>query len=507
MTDVRSAQLSSTANPGIYTRPDSASLARQIVADSKVGGRIDVDLARAKADQVAAQNPELAASIRQELESQMTPVERGQLAASFDASTNGRLDQSRGTQIVAAPKKDESIERTIAKAFDNLSLTGKIQDMLIPQLGKLTKAAGLGKTEWGASLQKVLDTPGTAKAFREGINEGIINGGKDMVVGIAKLAGTAAQYGADKTLGGAGDALRGITGKMPGWLDAIVPSAKRGDASDAALAKLGSNIGNYVSSRSQNPDLLTSDVKNAINGAWGSLKADHAKAAAQGPEEEARWWGETVGRVTFEVAATVVPVAGAVGKADKAADVARATTKVDDIAKAANAIPDPWAGPVSNANKAPKAPATPAAPKAQPLLPGTPPVPGDVPANAARHARLLEVLKVTELANPLVESLRATGSLPKNFVTKAEAALKGWQPGKALGNSVPGGQLGGDIFANSTKVLPEATGRVWFEADVGLSAAMSRAKQPGTRLLYSNDGLLFVTADHYKSVHQIGKWK
>jgi Bacterial EndoU nuclease len=362
MTDVRAAQLSTISNAGVFAQLDSAGLARQIANDSRVRGRIDVDLVRAKADQLAAQNPELAASIRKELDSQMTPVERGQLAAAFDASANGRLDQSKPMQIAAAPKSNDSIQRNISKALDSINLTGKLQDFLQPQLAKLTKSAGLGKTEWGASLQKVLDTPGSAKAFREGINQGIINGGKDMVVGIATLAGTAAQYGADKTLGGAGDALRGVTGKMPGWLDAIVPSEKRGNASDAALEKLGSNVGNYVSSRSQNPDLLTSDVKNAINSAWGSLKADHAKAAAQGPQEEARWWGETIGRVTFEVAATVVPVAGIVGKADKAADVARATTKLDDAARVANAIPDPWTGPASGARKAPKV--TPTVPKA-----------------------------------------------------------------------------------------------------------------------------------------------
>jgi hypothetical protein len=371
MTDIRASQLSTTSNLGISVGSDPAGLARQIASDSRVGGRIDVDLARAKADQLAAQNPELAASIRKELESQMTPVERGQLAAAFDASTNGTLNQSQGTMIAATPKTNESWQRQIAKSVESLNVVGKLGDFVIPQVGKLTKAAGLGKTEWGASLQKVLDTPGSARAFREGINEGIINGAKDMVVGIATLGGQAVQYGADKTLGGAGDALRGVTGKMPGWLDAIVPSAKRGDASDAAVARLGSNIGNYISSRTQNPNLLTSDVKNAINSAWGSLKADHAKAAAQGPQEEARWWGETIGRVTFEVAATVVPVAGQVGKVDKAADVARATSKADDLARAANSIPDPWAGTPTGGGKVPKTPATPTAPKAQPLLPGT----------------------------------------------------------------------------------------------------------------------------------------
>ena len=117
MTDVRSTQLSSTSNAGVFARSDSAGLARQIVNDSRVGGQINVDLARAKADQLAAQNPELAASIRQELESQMTPVERGQLAAAFDSSANGRLDQSKPMQIAATPKADETWQRTIAKLW------------------------------------------------------------------------------------------------------------------------------------------------------------------------------------------------------------------------------------------------------------------------------------------------------------------------------------------------------------------------------------------------------
>ena len=45
------------------------------------------------------------------------------------------------------------------------------------------------------------------------------------------------------------------------------------------------------------------------------------------------------------------------------------------------------------------------------------------------------------------------------------------------------------------------------EADVEINNQISRNKQPGTRLLYSNDGLLFITSDHYKSFKEIGKWK
>lgn len=44
-------------------------------------------------------------------------------------------------------------------------------------------------------------------------------------------------------------------------------------------------------------------------------------------------------------------------------------------------------------------------------------------------------------------------------------------------------------------------------ADVGLKNTISRSKQLGTRLLYSNDGLLYITTDHYQSVTFIGRWK
>ncbi|AJG17444.1 Large exoproteins involved in heme utilization or adhesion [Cupriavidus basilensis] len=128
-------------------------------------------------------------------------------------------------------------------------------------------------------------------------------------------------------------------------------------------------------------------------------------------------------------------------------------------------------------------------------------------ANASTYAGLKLDFKTTQAANDVVDSLRATGQLPGNYVTKAEAALQGWQPGKALNNSVAGGQLGGDVFANSTNVLPSASGRIWYEADIGVSNTMSRSNQLGTRLLYSSDGLLYITADHYKTVMKIGNWK
>lgn len=128
-------------------------------------------------------------------------------------------------------------------------------------------------------------------------------------------------------------------------------------------------------------------------------------------------------------------------------------------------------------------------------------------ANSVTAAGLNLDLKTTQAANEVIDSLRTTGQLPSNYVTKDQAKLDGWQPGKALNNSVPGGQIGGDIFENSTNVLPSANGRVWYEADIGLKNTMSRSNQPGTRLLYSNDGLLYITTDHYETVTKIGSWK
>ncbi|NOU34239.1 MAG: hypothetical protein HOO96_40625 [Polyangiaceae bacterium] len=127
--------------------------------------------------------------------------------------------------------------------------------------------------------------------------------------------------------------------------------------------------------------------------------------------------------------------------------------------------------------------------------------------NAANAAKLRQSLAAADKAGEVIESLQQTGDLPSNYVTKGEARAQGWREGKAVNNSVPGGQIGGDVYRNTNNVVPEAPGRVWHEADVGLSNTMSRAKQPGTRLLYSNDGLLYVSADHYGSAHPIGRWK
>lgn len=87
------------------------------------------------------------------------------------------------------------------------------------------------------------------------------------------------------------------------------------------------------------------------------------------------------------------------------------------------------------------------------------------------------------------------GDLPSNFITKEEAEDLGWEPGENLWNYAPGKSIGGDIFTNSEGSLPEADGRVWYECDINYHGGHRGAD----RLVYSNDGLIYGTSDHYQT--------
>lgn len=101
----------------------------------------------------------------------------------------------------------------------------------------------------------------------------------------------------------------------------------------------------------------------------------------------------------------------------------------------------------------------------------------------------------------VVETVRRTGGLPADYLTKDEAAALGWRPGSDLCASAPGRVIGGDRFFNREGRLPAAAGRVWFEADLDFACGRRGAK----RLVFSNDGLVFVTVDHYATFTEIGR--
>lgn len=87
------------------------------------------------------------------------------------------------------------------------------------------------------------------------------------------------------------------------------------------------------------------------------------------------------------------------------------------------------------------------------------------------------------------------GHLPSNFMTKDEARELGWTGG-SLEPYAPGMCIGGDYFGNYEGLLPEEEGREYRECDVDTLEASSRGAH---RIIYSNDGLIYCTEDHYES--------
>jgi hypothetical protein len=88
--------------------------------------------------------------------------------------------------------------------------------------------------------------------------------------------------------------------------------------------------------------------------------------------------------------------------------------------------------------------------------------------------------------------------LPSNYITKEEAEELGWEPGDNLWDYAPGYSIGGDVFTNSEGALPEAPGRIWYECDINYNGGHRGAD----RLVYSNDGLIYGTSDHYNTFTQ-----
>ena len=95
----------------------------------------------------------------------------------------------------------------------------------------------------------------------------------------------------------------------------------------------------------------------------------------------------------------------------------------------------------------------------------------------------------------VAEFLHVYGQLPGNFITKAEAQALGW-PGGDLSKYAPGKSIGGDRFGNYEGLLPTAPGRVYTECDIGTLGRRSRGAK---RIVFSNDGLIYYTDDHYES--------
>ena len=96
----------------------------------------------------------------------------------------------------------------------------------------------------------------------------------------------------------------------------------------------------------------------------------------------------------------------------------------------------------------------------------------------------------------VAEYLYLYGHLPSNFITKKEAKKLGWVSSEGnLDEVAPGMSIGGDYFGNYEGNLPEAKDRDYYECDIDFDGTYRNAK----RIVFSNDGLIYYTEDHYET--------
>jgi len=111
-----------------------------------------------------------------------------------------------------------------------------------------------------------------------------------------------------------------------------------------------------------------------------------------------------------------------------------------------------------------------------------------------------------EQAGPIIEPQAIAdyifehGTLPDNFITKKEAQALGWDSRyNEVSDVAPGKSLGGDRFGNYQRILPVVKGRKYYEADCRYTGG----DRNGERIIYSNDGHVWYTKDHYKSFTEL----
>lgn len=96
----------------------------------------------------------------------------------------------------------------------------------------------------------------------------------------------------------------------------------------------------------------------------------------------------------------------------------------------------------------------------------------------------------------VAEYLHTFGHLPSNYLTKKQAQELGWESSQGnLWQVAPGMSIGGDRFGNREGLLPEAAGRQYYECDIDFDGG----RRNGKRIVFSNDGLIYYTGDHYAS--------
>ncbi len=139
-------------------------------------------------------------------------------------------------------------------------------------------------------------------------------------------------------------------------------------------------------------------------------------------------------------------------------------------------------------------------------LPETTQAPRPTPTPSPRHsAATPDPLDVQEDGyytdkDRVAAYLKKYGKLPENYITKQEARKLGWTGSRStLWDVAWGMSIGGDTFGNYEEILPIKRGRQYYECDIDFDGGRANAK----RIVYSNDGLIFYTEDHYETFEEI----
>lgn len=118
-------------------------------------------------------------------------------------------------------------------------------------------------------------------------------------------------------------------------------------------------------------------------------------------------------------------------------------------------------------------------------------VPEEEPVDPDPEVELIEKLGFYNQKDDVALYIHTYGELPSNYITKSEVnghIRYHWTPENLA-------SVGGDRFYNKEKELPfKKSGRIYFEADINYMGQYGRNAE---RIVYSNDGLIFYTSDHY----------
>lgn len=122
-------------------------------------------------------------------------------------------------------------------------------------------------------------------------------------------------------------------------------------------------------------------------------------------------------------------------------------------------------------------------------------VPEEVPEAVPEEEPAIDEDGVYTTKDDVALYIYTYGRLPKNFMTKEEARELGWEGG-GLDDYADGMCIGGDYFGNYEGLLPDKDGREYTECDID---TLHASKRGAKRIIFSNDGLIYYTDDHYES--------